>query len=96
MLIVEKQLNITQARDALGNLVDDVQYQNSTYIILRHGRPTVAVVPRYVYENWKSKRQRLFGFTEQMQEASGPNDPDEIMALVLEAQEEARAETAEE
>jgi prevent-host-death family protein len=94
--IVEKQMNITQVRDALGNLVDEVQYQNNKYIILRHGKPAVAVVPLHVYENWKSNRERLFGLIEQMQESSGSSDPDEIMALVLEAQQAVRAETGEE
>ena len=89
-------MNITQVRDALGNLVDEVQYQNNKYIILRHGKPAVAVVPLHVYETWKSNRERLFGLIEQMQESSGEGDPDEIMALVLEAQQAVRAETREE
>lgn len=93
---MEKQMNITQVRDALGNLVDEVQYQNNKYIILRHGKPAVAVVPIHVYESWKSNRERLFGLIEQMQESSGGSDPDEIMALVLEAQQAARAKTSEE
>ena len=89
-------MNITQVRDELGNLVDEVQYQNNKYIILRHGKPAVAVVPLHVYESWKSNRERLFGLIEQMQESSGGSDPDEIMALVLEAQQSARAEISEE
>ena len=96
MTNVEKQMNITQVRDALGNLVDEVQYQNNKYIILRHGKPAVAVVPLHVYESWKSNRERLFGLIEQMQESSGEGDPDEIMALVVEAQQAVRAETPEE
>ena len=93
---MEKQLNITQMRDALGNLVDEVQYQNDKYIILRHGKPAVAVVPLHVYESWKSSRERLFRLIEKMQESSGDNDPDEIMALVLEAQQAVRSEHTEE
>lgn len=89
-------MNITQVRDALGNLVDEVQYRNSKYIILRHGKPAVAVVPLHVYETWKSNRERLFGLIEQMQESSGGNDPEEIMALVLEAQQATRAGATEE
>jgi prevent-host-death family protein len=95
MPIVEKQMNITQVRDALGNLVDEVQYQNNKYIILRHGKPAVAVVPLHVYESWKSNRERLFGLIEQMQESSGGHDPEEIMDLVLEAQQAIRVESAE-
>lgn len=93
---MEKQMNITQMRDALGNLVDEVQYQNDKYIILRHGKPAVAIVPLHVYESWKSSRERLFRLIEQMQESSGDNDPEEIMALVLEAQQAVRSEHTEE
>lgn len=93
---MEKQMNITQVRDALGNLVDEVQYQNNKYIILRHGKPAVAVVPLHVYESWKSNRERLFGLIEQMQEASGDHDPEVVMALILEAQQATRAEISEE
>lgn len=89
-------MNITQMRDALGNLVDEVQYQNDKYIILRHGKPAVAIVPLHVYESWKSSRERLFRLIEQMQESSGDNDPEEIMALVLEAQQAVRSEHTEE
>lgn len=88
---MEKRLNITQARETLGDLVDDVQYQNNKVIILRHGKPAVAVVPLAVYESWKSNRERLFDLVAQMQAAGGDQDPDEIMALVLEAQQAVRA-----
>lgn len=87
---MEKQLNITQAREALGDVVDEVQYGNSKYIILRHGKPAVAVVPLHVYENWKTNRDRLFGLIAQMQEAAGDADPDELMELVREAQKATR------
>ncbi len=86
-------MNITQVRDSLGSLVDDVQYQNSKYIIVRHGKPAVAIVPLQIYENWKSGRKRLFELIEEMQEAGGTNDPDEIMDLVLEAQQAVRTES---
>ncbi len=88
-------MNITQVRDALGDLVDEVQFQNSTVVIVRHGKPAAAVVPLHVYENWKSNRTRLFALVRQMQEA-GDGDPDEIMELVLEAQAAARAEASDE
>lgn len=87
---MEKKLNISQVRDSIGDLLDEVQYQNSKLIILRHGKPAAALVPLHIYENWKSNRQRLFELIEQMQEAGGDQDPDDVMALVLEAQEAVR------
>jgi prevent-host-death family protein len=91
---MEKQMNITQVREELGEVVDEVQYRNSKYIILRHGKPAVAVVPLHVYENWKSNRERLFKIIEQMRASSDAGDPEEVMALVLEAQQAVRAETS--
>ncbi|MBK7215691.1 MAG: type II toxin-antitoxin system Phd/YefM family antitoxin [Candidatus Promineofilum sp.] len=92
---MEKQMTITQVRDAIGEVVDEVQYQNNRYIILRHGKPAAAIVPLHVYENWQSNRERLFSLIEQMQATAGDADPDEVMQLVLEAQQATRAESDE-
>jgi prevent-host-death family protein len=89
---MEKMIGITEIRESLGSVVDDVQYQNRKYIISRHGKPAAAVVPLYVYNDWKRNRERLFELISQAQEASGDHDPDEIMAIVLEAQQAVRAE----
>ena len=40
---MEKELGVTQARQAFGTIVEQVQYQGDTYIISRHGRPAAAV-----------------------------------------------------
>lgn len=93
---MEKEVNITQLREALGNLVDDVQYQDNKYVITRHGRPAAAVVPLHIYESWKANRERLFELIDQMQQNSGAHDPDELMELVLEAQQAVRANRADE
>lgn len=87
---MEKQLTITQIRESLGDVVDEVQYQGSKYIVMRHGKPAVAVVPIHIYEQWKSNRERLFGLITHMQDSAGTTDPDEVMALVLEAQQAVR------
>jgi len=92
MLVMEKQLNISDVRESLGDLVDEVQYRNNKLVILRHGKPAVALVPLHVYENWKSSRRRLFELIEQFQNSSGNQDPDKIMELVLEAQTATREE----
>jgi prevent-host-death family protein len=86
MWVMERKLNITEVRDAFGDLVDEVQYKNNKLVILRHGKPAAVLVPLTVYENWKANRQRLFELIERMQDASGEQDPDEMMALVQEAQ----------
>ncbi len=83
---MEKELTITQIRESLGDVVDEVQYQGNRYIVMRHGKPAAAVVPLHIYENWKSNRARLFDLIAKMQEAAGDGDPEEILALVEEAQ----------
>lgn len=83
-------MSITQVRDAIGEVVDEVQHQNSRYIILRHGKPAAAIVPLHVYENWQTNRERLFDLIEQMRAAAGDVDPGEVMELVLEAQQATR------
>lgn len=85
-MVIEEKVNITQARDAFGDLVDKVQYKNNKLVILRHGKPAAVLVPLSVYENWKANRRRLFEMIEHMQDASGEQDPDEMIALVQEAQ----------
>ena len=52
-------------------------------------------MPLHVYENWQSNRERLFSLIEQMQATAGDADPDEVMQLVLEAQQATRAESDE-
>lgn len=83
-------MSITQVRDAIGEVVDEVQHQNSRYIILRHGKPAAAIVPLHMYENWQTNRERLFDLIEQMRAAAGDVDPGEVMELVLEAQQATR------
>ena len=89
-MFMEKRITITQLRDSFAEVVDEVQYQNSRYLILRHGKPVAVIVPLHVYESWQSNRERLFGLIEQMRSAAGDADPDQIMQLVLEAQQTTR------
>ena len=53
-------------------------------------KPVAVIVPLHVYESWQSNRERLFGLIEQMRSAAGDADPDQIMQLVLEAQQTTR------
>lgn len=87
---MEKIIGVTQARDELRTIVDEVQYGGDKYVISRHGKPAVAVVPVQIYENWKKQRQRLFELIEEVQAANPDADADEVMQDVLEAQQAGR------
>lgn len=93
---MEKVLSSTSTRDSFSAILDEVQFQGDKYIISRKGKPAAVLVPVDVYENWKQNRQQFFDMVRSFQESSGDNDPDEIMELVLEAQQAVRKEMARE
>ena len=93
-LIMERELSSTAARDAFSTILDEVQFQGDKYIINRKGKPAAVLVPLDVYESWKKSRKQFFDLVRSFQEASGDNDPDEVMELVLEAQQAVRREAA--
>lgn len=92
MIDMEKIIGVTKARDELRTIVDEVQYRGDKYVINRHGKPAVAVVPVQIYENWKKQRQRLFALINEVQAANPDADADEVMQDVLEAQQAIRVQ----
>lgn len=88
---MEKTIGVTEARDQFRTIVDEVQYQGDKYVVSRHGKPAVAVVPIQIYENWKQQRQRLLELIQEVQAANSNADPDGVMQDVLEAQQAIRA-----
>jgi prevent-host-death family protein len=89
---MEKTIGVTQARDEFRAIVDAVQYRGDKYIISRHGKPAMAVVPIEIYENWKKQRQRLLALIQEVQAPNPDADPDEVMQDVLEAQQAIRTQ----
>ncbi len=89
---MEKIIGVTKARDEFRKIVDEVQYQGDKYIINRHGKPAVAIVPIQVYENWKQQRMRLFDLISEVQAANPVASSDEVMQDVLAAQQAVRAQ----
>ena len=43
--IMEKSLGITELREVLGNVFDEVQYQDASFIVERRGKPAGVIVP---------------------------------------------------
>lgn len=87
---MEKTVGVTRAREQFRSILDEVQYQGDKYVIRRHGKPAVAVVPVEIYENWKQQRQTLIELIQEVQSANPDADPDEVMQDVLEAQQAVR------
>jgi prevent-host-death family protein len=89
--IMERNLGVTEAREKLRELVDQVQHRGEAFIINRHGKPAAAVVPVKVYENWKRQQEDLLEAIRRIQEANKDADPEEVMRDVLEAQKAIRS-----
>lgn len=87
---MEKSIGVTKARDQIRSIVDEVQYRGDKYVINRHGKPAVAVVPVEIYENWKKQRMRLLTLIQEVQDANPDADPEEVMQDVLDAQQAVR------
>jgi prevent-host-death family protein len=65
---MEKTIGVTEARSEFSTIVDQVQHKGATYIIKRHGKAAVAVVPMEVYEIWKKQRDAFFETIRQTQQ----------------------------
>ena len=90
---MEKIIKSSVLRSQLSPILDEVQFNRDNYIIERNGRPAAVIVPLDIYENWKQNRQRFFDTIRQVQQANQDADPDEIMELVLQAQQAVRSES---
>jgi prevent-host-death family protein len=91
---MEKIIGLTEARSKLSDIVNEVMYERDTYIISKQGKPAVAVVPLEILERWRQDRARLFQVIEEVQAQNADVDPDQLMGVILEAQQEVRKQMA--
>ncbi len=91
---MEKVINSSSLRSRLSPVLDEVQFNRDNYIIERKGKPAAAIVPLELYENWRRNRDQFFEIVHEVQQANQSADPDEVMRLVLEAQQAVRNESA--
>lgn len=89
---MEKVTNSSELRTNLSLVLDEVQFNQDSYVIERKGRPAAVIVPLNVYENWKQSRLRFFETVRRIQEANQNADPAEVLQDVLAAQQAIRAE----
>jgi len=82
--MVDRTLGIAKAREAFSTIVEQVQYRGQSFVISRHGKPAVAVVPIEVYESWKRQRAEFFDRFQQIQSAADLS-PEAADRLAVEA-----------
>ena len=90
---MEKVIGLSEARSNLSTIVNDVQYERDTYIISRQGKPAVAVVPLEILERYQEERRKLFAVIDEVQAQNEEANPDELMAIILQAQQAVRGES---
>lgn len=92
---MEKVVTSSSLRSQLSHILDNVQFERNSYVVERRKKPAVAIIPISVYEAGKEQRAALFAQIAEFQEASGDNDPEATLELVVEAQEAIRREESE-
>lgn len=88
---MEKKLGVTEAREKLSDIVDQVQYQGDTYILSRRGKPAAAVVPIEVYKSWRELRKAFFDAVREIQTVNADVDSEKVWQDVLQAQQAVRS-----
>lgn len=90
---MDKTIALTEARRQFSEIVNEVMYRNSSYVIEKQGKPAAAIVPLEIYEQWKARRQRLIDLIEETRAKNTDADPDQVLADVLDAQQAIRQHT---
>ena len=87
---MEKSIAAFEARRQFGKILRDVEARGDQYIVQRHGEPVAAVVPMYLYKQWKKARDEFFAILHEAQQNANMT-PEEADALALEAVQAVRA-----
>lgn len=88
---MERKLGVAEAREKFSDLIDQVQYKGDTYLISKHGKPAVAVVPIEVYSTWKRQRSQFFDSIRRIQGLNPDVDSEQVLDDVILAQQAIRS-----
>ena len=87
-----KKINALKARQRLGQLLEDVCYQNEQYVIERAGKPMAAVVPVWQLEERAKRRERFFATVDDIRQKNKRVKPRTIEQEVAKAVKAVRAQ----
>ena len=82
---MEKTISAMAARRKLGQLLEEVYYQGSQFIVERAGKPMAVVVPLDQYQQWKARQEQFFAMVDEVRERNKDTTPEVIEAEVGEA-----------
>lgn len=91
---MKQTVGVTEARNRLGELVDQVRYRGDTVVLMKSGKPAAAIVPFELLEQWQKERETLFAVVKEVHERNRDLEmsDDELMAFVNEIVHEVRAQ----
>lgn len=82
---MEKTISALDVRRKLGQLLEEVYYQGSQFIVERAGKPMAVIVPVSQYKQWKERRERFFAMIDEVRAKNEDILPEVIEAEVEEA-----------
>lgn len=88
---MEKTITTRDLRNTIGEIVNTVRLRGDTYLIEQRGKVEVALVPRYIYENFRHNREKLINLMETIAERNEGRTEAEIDQDIQRAVAEVRA-----
>jgi prevent-host-death family protein len=89
---VAKKITARKARQHLGQLLEEVCYQDEQYVIERAGKPMAAVVPVWQLEERTKRREQFFATIDDIRQKNKGVKPQIIEREVAEAVKTVRAQ----
>ncbi len=87
-----KKITALKARQHLGQLLEEVCYQDEQYVIERAGKPMAAVVPVWQLEERTKRREQFFATIDDIRQKNKRVKPQIIEREVAEAVKAVRAQ----
>jgi len=82
---MQKSISSMNARQKLGQIMNEVSLRGDDYIIKRAGKPMVAMISMETYEMIKRNRIETRQALQEIHEEMKNENPDEVEALIAEA-----------
>lgn len=91
---MEKLLDVTETRQSLSELVDEVHSKGDTVVLTKNNEPSAVMIPIELFEQWKKEREERFAVIDEVQECNRDIDmsDDKLMNFVNEVVHQVRTE----
>jgi len=87
---LERIISPMEARDKLGQIIEEAYYSGNQFIIARRGKPMAAIIPISDYQKWQKEKEEFFNLIGEVWEANKDADQEQVEKDVLGAIQEVR------